>query len=170
MSVFFSSQKTVLKSWLDTSSIASYLSSFLSFFLLQSWQHLDILLLVFLFLDSFSTHYLLMLIFLDTCSIDVSTPPRHLICRDLLMVYIFSSCDPQLTSVYLSLDTSVFSPPKPLSLTPNLFPWDSQPFSSFSSLGKLLISLHLHAFHVLKPRILGFFVKFWGFSKLKSYC
>ena len=195
MSVFFSSQKTVLKSWLDTSSIASYLSSFLSFFLLQSWQHLDtwwinwesfwplnssstpegliephILLLVFLFLDSFSTHYLLMLIFLDTCSIDVSTPPRHLICRDLLMVYIFSSCDPQLTSVYLSLDTSVFSPPKPLSLTPNLFPWDSQPFSSFSSLGKLLISLHLHAFHVLKPRIWGFFEKFWGFSKLKSYC
>ena len=66
---------------LNTSSIASYLSSFLSFFLSQSRQHLDtwridresfwpfdsfltlggsiephILLLVFLFLDSFSTH------------------------------------------------------------------------------------------------------------------
>ena len=188
-------EKTFLKSWLDSSSIASYLSSLLSFFLSQSRQHLDtwwidwesfwplhsfstpcrsikplILLLVFLFLDSFSTHDLSTLLFLDTCSKDVSTPPRHLICRDLLMVYIFSSCDPQLTSVYLSLDTSVFSPPKPLSLTPNLFPWDSQPFSSFSSLGKLLISLHLHAFHVLKPRIWGFFVKFWGFSKLKSYC
>ena len=111
-------EKLFLKSWLDTSSIASYLSSFLSFFLLQSQQHLDtwwidresfwpldssstpsgsiephILLLVFLFLDSFSTHDLSTLLFLDTCSKDVSTPPRHLICRDLLMVYIFSSCD-----------------------------------------------------------------------------
>ena len=32
MSMFFTSRKTVFKSWLDTSSIASYLSSFLSFF------------------------------------------------------------------------------------------------------------------------------------------
>ena len=111
-------EKLFLKSWLDNSSIASYLSSFLSFFLLQSQQHLDtwwidresfwpldssstpsgsiephILVLVFLFLDSFSTHDLSTLLFLDTCSKDVSTPPRHLICRDLLMVYIFSSCD-----------------------------------------------------------------------------
>ena len=34
MSVFFSSRKTVLKSWLDTSSIPCYLSSFLSLFLI----------------------------------------------------------------------------------------------------------------------------------------
>ena len=36
MSVFFSSRKTVLKNWLDTSSIASYLSSFLSLFLIAT--------------------------------------------------------------------------------------------------------------------------------------
>ena len=34
MFMFFSSRKTVLKSWLDTSSIASYLSSFLNLFLI----------------------------------------------------------------------------------------------------------------------------------------
>ena len=132
---------------LDTSLIASYLSSFRNFFLSQSRQHLDtwwidqeslwpldssstpsgsiehhILLLVFFILDSFSTHDLSMLLFLDTCSTDVLTLPRHLICRELLMVYIFSSCDLQLISVDLSLDTSDFSSPKPLSLTPNLFP------------------------------------------------
>ena len=151
MSVFFSSRKTIFEKlarhFLDTSSIASYLSSFLNFFLSQSRQHLNtwwidresfwpldssstpggsiehhILLLVFLFLDNFSTHYLSKLLFIDTFSTNVSTPPWHLICRDLLMVYKFSSCDPQLTSVDLSLDTSDFSSPKPLSLTPNLFP------------------------------------------------
>ena len=107
--------------------------------------------------------------FLDTCSTDVSTPPRHLICQDLLMVYIFSSCDPQLISVDLSLDTSVFSSPKPLSLTPNLFPWDSQAFSSFSSLGKLLISfIYIH--FMFWNLGFGVFEKFWGFSKLMSYC
>ena len=112
-------EKLFLKSWLDTSSIDSYLSSFLSFFLSQSWQHLDtwwidwesfwpldsstsggsiehhILLLLFFFLDSFSTHDLLTLLFLDTYSTDVSTPPQHLIYWELLMVYIFSSCNPQ---------------------------------------------------------------------------
>ena len=39
-----------------------------------------------------------------------------------------------------------------------------QAFSRFSSLGKLLIS-HIHAFQDL-----GFFEKFWGFSKLLSFC
>ena len=92
---FFSSRKTVLKSWLDISLIASYLSSFLSFFLSQSRQHLDtwwidresfwtldsfltpggliephILLLVFLFLDSFSTH--------DLSTLLCSTPARQM--------------------------------------------------------------------------------------------
>ena len=134
-----------------------YLSSFLSCFLSQSRQHLDtwwidresfwpldnsstpggsiehhVLLLVFFFLNSFLTHDLSTLLFLDTCSTNVSTPPWHLICRELLMVYKFSSCNPQLTSVNLSLDTSDFSFPKPLSLTPNLFPWDSQAFFKFS--------------------------------------
>ena len=161
MSVFFSSRKTIFEKlarhFLDTSSIASYLSSFLNFFLSQSRQHLNtwwidresfwpldssstpggsiehhILLLVFLFLESFSTHDLSTLLFLDTFSTDVLTPSRHLTCRDLLMVYKFSSCDPQLIFVDLSYDTSDFSYPKPLSLTPNLFPWVSQSlFNSF---------------------------------------
>ena len=157
MSVFFSSRKTVFKKLarhlLNTSSIASYLSSFLKLFLiaistasrhlvdrsrkfLTSWQLLDtwwidqasFLLLVFFFLDSFSTLYLSKLLFLDTCSTDVLTPPWYLICRDLLMVFKYTSCDPQLTSVDLSLIFSDFSSPKPLSLAPNLFPWDSQAF------------------------------------------
>ena len=41
MSIFFTSRKIVLKSCLDTSSIASCLSSSLSFFILLSWQLLD---------------------------------------------------------------------------------------------------------------------------------
>ena len=41
MSVFFTSPKTGFKSWLDTSSIPCYLSSFFSIFLLQSQQLLD---------------------------------------------------------------------------------------------------------------------------------
>ena len=157
MSAFFSSWKTFLKSWIDTSLIASYLLSFRSFFLSQFRQHLDtwwidwesfwpldssstpggsiehhILLLVFLFLESFLTHDLSTLLFLDTFSTDVLTPSRHLTCRDLLMVYKFSSCDLQLIFVDLSYDTSDFSYPKPLSLTPNLFPWVSQSlFNSF---------------------------------------
>ena len=107
--------------------------------------------------------------FLDTYSTDVSTPPRHLICQDLLMDYIFFSCDLQLISIDLSLDTSVFSPPKPFSLTPNLFPWDSQAFSSFSSLGKLLISfIYMH--FMFWNLGFGVFEKFWGFSKLMKFC
>ena len=41
MFVFFSFRKTVLKSWLDTSSIPCYLSSFSSLFLTQSGHLLD---------------------------------------------------------------------------------------------------------------------------------
>ena len=127
MFAFFSSRKTFLKSWIDTSSIASYLLSFRSFFLSQSRQNLDtwwidresfwpldssstldgsikhhFLLLVFFFLDSFLTLYLLMLLFLDTCSTDGLTPPQFPICQELLMVFKYTSCDPQLTSVDLS--------------------------------------------------------------------
>ena len=133
-------EKLFLKSWLDTSSTPprqlAICRASSSFFLSQSRQHLDtwwinqasFLLLVFFFLDRFLTLYLSTLLFLDTCSTDGSTPPRHLICRDLLMVFKYTSCDPQLTSVDLSLIFSDFSSPKPLSLTPNLFPWDSQAF------------------------------------------
>ena len=140
MSVFFSSQKTVFEKLaqhlLDTSSIAGYLSSFLKLFLIAisaAPRHLmdrsSIILASGVFLPrQLSTLYLSTLLFLNTCSTDGSTPPRHLICQDLLMVFIYTSCDLQLTYVDLSLIFSDFSSPKPLSLIPNLFPWDSQAF------------------------------------------
>ena len=68
-------EKLFLKSWLDTSSIANYLSSFLSFFLSQSRQHLDTwwidrdlfsLLLICPSTDPRQLH-LLTTIMLDTC-------------------------------------------------------------------------------------------------------
>ena len=69
-----------------------------------------------------STHawhlHLLMAIFLDTY---LDRLLDTFICRDLLMAYLFFSCDPQFISVDLSLDTFVFSSPKPLSFTPNFF-------------------------------------------------
>ena len=49
-----------------------------------------------------------------------------------------SLCDPNLISLNLSLDTSIFSLPKPFSLTPNLFP------SVFSS--SFQVFLHLVSF------------------------
>ena len=60
-------------------------------------------------------------IFLTPTSTACSMPLYTYIYRDLLMAYIFSSCDPQLISVDLFLDASVFSTPKPLSLTPIFF-------------------------------------------------
>ena len=54
-------------------------------------------------------------------SSDYSIPFDTFICWDLLMAYIFSSCDLQLIFVDISLDTSVFSSPKPFSLTPIFF-------------------------------------------------
>ena len=148
MSVFFSSRKIVFKSLLDSSStpprhLAIYRASKL-FFLLQSRHLLDTLSIdreSSCLLDSFSMtarsiDWASVLDIVD-CSSTHASVNSHLldtyldryldtfICRDLLMAYIFSSCDPQLISVDLSLDTSIFSSPQPLSLTPNLFPWDS---------------------------------------------
>ena len=65
--------------------------------------------------------YLLTTIFSTPTSTACSIPLDTYICRDLLMAYIFSSCDPQLISVDLSLDTSVFSTPEPFSLIPIFF-------------------------------------------------
>ena len=106
--MFFSSQKTVLKSWLDTSSIPCYLSSFSSlFFLSQSRHLLDTWWIdreCSCLFDSFSTPGgSIELLFLDSipcCSIltwylscrqafSQHLPrqlPRHLICRALLKV------------------------------------------------------------------------------------
>ena len=132
MSMFFSSRKTVLKSLLDISSIASYLSSFLSFFLSQSRQHLDtwwINRASSCLLDSFSTPgrsiELLFLIryfcssiptsvdehFLDTYLDKWFDTSRHLICRDLLRIYLsfLMRSDPHF-SWSISWWLSVFSP------------------------------------------------------------
>ena len=136
MSVFFSPRKIVLKSWLDTSSIASYLLRFLSFFLSQSRQHLDtlwidresfwpfdnfstldgsiephFLLLVFLFLDSFSTHDLSTLFFFFTPTRQMS---QHYLDTSSVEIYwgfyLSSSCNPPVISRYLSRLIFVFSP------------------------------------------------------------
>ena len=111
--------------------------------------------------------HLSMTIFSTPTSTACSIPLDTYICRDLLMAFIFSSCDPQLISVDLSRDTSVFSTPKHSLKSSSLR--FLQAFSRFYSLGKLLIS-HIHAFHVLKPTIWVFFEKFWSFSKLLSFC
>ena len=131
MFVFFSSQKTVFKKLARHLAICwaskfCFLSQFQH--LLDTWwidRESSCL------LDSFSiarlinwasvldmvvcslTHawhlHLLTAIFLTPTSIDFLTSLNTFICRDLLMAYIFSSCDPQLIFVDLSLDTSVFS-------------------------------------------------------------
>ena len=68
--------------------------------------------------------------------------PRHLSTPSSVELYwgsiYTSSCDPNLISLDLSLDTSIFSPPKPLSLTPNLFPKGFSSFSRVSSLDRFL--------------------------------
>ena len=115
MFVFFSSRKTMLKSWLDTSSIASYLSSFLSLFLiaipiaplylvdrsrmllpprqLLDTQWIDrasVLGSDSLLIDTCSIPQLSTTIFSISTSIDSSIPLNTCIYRDLLRVYIFS--------------------------------------------------------------------------------
>ena len=103
MSVFFTSRKTSLKCWLNTSSVPCCLSSFFSFFLLQSWQLLDTWLIDwewFCILDSFSTLggliELLFLVLLG-CS---STLPRY------LNWTIFST--PPSTDISVPLDTCIY--------------------------------------------------------------
>ena len=128
----FHFSKTILKSWLDTSSIASCLSSSLSFFILLSRQLLDTWWIdreSSCLLDSFLTaggQIELLFLHLMVCS---STPPRYLymsttissipssiaisiplntcIYRALLRAYIISSCDPPIIFFDLSLDSSL---------------------------------------------------------------
>ena len=174
---------------LDTSLIASYLSSFLSFFLSQSHQQLDtlwinreslcpldsflilggsielhLLLLVFVFLDSFSTHYLSTLFF--------STPtrqiPRHLINTLSVEIYwrfyLSSSCDPSVIfSISLSIDLCFLS--YTISSLPQIcstrFLQASPSFLHVVS----FYSLAFHAFMFLKPKFWDFFKNF-GFFKI----
>ena len=90
------------------------------------------------------------------------------ICRALLTFYIKVQRDFLLTFLDLSLDRSILSPPKTLSLTPNHFPSFFQAFSTFS--------LHLVSFfYIIYMHFMfwnlgfGVFEKFWGFSKLMSF-
>ena len=53
------------------------------------------------------------------------------ICRDLLTFYIKVQRDPVLTFLNLSFNRIVFSPPKPLSLSPNFFLKVSSRFYKF---------------------------------------
>ena len=143
------------KLFLKACSTPGYLSSFQAFFLIAIStppRHLVDRSESSCLLDSFSTARLIDRAFvLDmvVCSLthawhlhlstaifstptltDFLTPLDTFICWDLLIAYIFSSCDLHLIFVDLSLDTSVFSSPKPFSLNPNLFP------KGFSSLIK----------------------------------
>ena len=138
MSVFFSSRKTSFKKWLDTSSIPlrhlaiCRASQALSYHNPNSSSTPGGLIEK-VPVSSIASRQLgrsIELLFVIWCFV-----PRHMldtfIYRDLLMAYIFSSCDPQLIFVDLSLDTSVFSSPKPLSLTPIFFLKISSSFFKF---------------------------------------
>ena len=174
---------------LNTSSIVSYLSSFLSFFLSQSRQHLDtlwidresfwpfnsfstrggsiephLLLLVFLFLDSFSTHDLSTLFFstptrqmsrhhLDTSSIEIywwSIYSLHAICSSFVSISLLIPLSFHLPNLSHSLQTSSLGIPKLFQVSLHLV--------SFYSLA-------LHAFMFLKPKFWNFF-KNLGFFKI----
>ena len=187
MSVFFTSRKTILKSWLDTFSIASCLSSPLSFFISQSQQLFDTW-----WIDRESSYLLnyfsiiggqikLLLLHLMDYS---STPPRYLYLSPTI------SSIPSSIAASIPLDTCIYRDLLRLynllmrsaahflrSLSKQLSHFLSQTLSSHSNLNpqgffKLFqvfphlvsfLSLIIHAFHVLKPR-------FWGFSKLMSCC
>ena len=156
MSVFFSSRKTVLKSWLDTSLIASYLSSFLSLFLIEIptaprylVDRLRMLLPPRQLLDTWWINRASIL-GSDSLLLDTSTIDDHFldtyhdkfldtcICRDLLRVYIYFLHDLFLiSSISLNLSAPVHLP-NTFSLTPNLFLCD---FSSFFKILLLLVSL-----------------------------
>ena len=92
MFVFFKSRKTIFKSWLDTSLIAGYLSSFLKLFLIAispAPRYLVDRLSFYSKNRCVDPRYLLdtsavNMYFLDTSSIDPSIPVNTCICRELL--------------------------------------------------------------------------------------
>ena len=143
MFVFFSSRKTILKSLLDTSSIFSRHLAVCRASWAFSYRNLDCsstpggsidklsnpsiayrqlvwsIELLFLLLVFFPRHLQLLTTFFSTpTSTDGSTPVDTNICRDLLRLYLNTSCDPPLISIDLPLDYSNFSSPKHSYLTP----------------------------------------------------
>ena len=82
--------------------------------------------------------------YLNTCTTPLSVYSKILdTLLDTLSIELYwgsiytSSCDPNLISLDLSLDTSIFLPPKPFSLTLNLFP------KGFSSLIKFFLTWYV---------------------------
>ena len=189
MSVCFTSRKIAFKRWLNTSSIASYLSSFLSFFLSQSHFHLDTWWIDrdwVCMLDSFSIPSgSIKLLFLSLmCWSWIPTRhfsyrqafPRHLLDRSLdtciyqdLLAFLYKASVRSDSHFHRSL-SRYFS----VSLPKTLQSWFSrifQGFSSFSSLGKLLILSH-SCISCFETKDLGFleifgvFQNWWDFIEI----
>ena len=168
-------EKLFLKSWLDTSLTPGYLSSFQAF----SYHNLTRSSIASGSIESFSssvfasffdissTTAFVNVVFLNTFLYRWLDTSRHLyLSRIAEALYIGLS---QSNSHFLDLSWSIntCSPPKSLTLTPNLFPkCFSSIFKDFPSLGKLRFS-HFHAFHSLKPKFLGFLQNF-GFLNIKE--
>ena len=114
---------------------------------------------------TYSLHlYLSTTIFSTPTSIDVSTPSS-------VEIYWWPIYSPHtirisFLSIFLSIPLTFHLPNLSHSLQTSSSRF-LQVFSKFSSLGKLLIS-HIHAFHVLKPRIWGFW-KILGFFKIVEF-
>ena len=190
MSVFFTSRKTSFKSWLNTSSIppwylAAYQdSSAFSYCIPNSFSILDGSIENGSASSIASRHWVDRLSFcswfwwvvprylLDTSAVDdhfstpsstgVSLPLDTYICRDTLLA-LFKLLVRSRTHFirYLSWYFSIFSPNLLISLK-SLFLKDFFKLFQYFLLLVSILSFHIHAFHVLKPR-------FWGFSKWMSY-
>ena len=145
ISVFFTSRKTVLKSWLDTSSIPCYLLSFSSIFLKRNLDTSSILggsiekapassIAPRHLLDRSSfcskSDSLLLDSFLNTSAIEdhflnTLQLSRYLSTPSSVEIYLFNlprAIWPSFRLISLSLDSSLFFSPKQSHLTPNLNP------------------------------------------------
>ena len=109
-----------------------------------------------------------MLFFSTPSSTDGSIPFDTSICRELLRIYIKDKRNSVLIFLDLSLDRSVFSPPKLLSLTLNLLPKWFSSFFKFSLHLVCFFSLIYMHFHVLKSRFWVFW-KILGFFKINEF-
>ena len=115
-----------------------------------------------LFLDTFSTAASVDVVFLDTFLNRWLDTSRHFYLSRIIEDLYKGQARSELhfLSISLSLDTSIFSPPKSLSLAPNHFSSDFQAFSRFF--------FNFMHFHVLKPRFWGFW-KILGFFKIDEF-
>ena len=172
ISVFFSSRKTVFKSLLNTSSTPGgsikkvLVSSIAS---RQLGRSIELLFLIWWFVPRHMLDtYICQRLFSRHLPRQIA---RYLSTPSSIEIYWWPIYSPRaIRSSFLSISLSI-----PLSfhlpnLSHSLQSSSSrflQAFSSFSCLGKLLIS-HIHAFHVLKPRIWGFW-KILGFFKIVEF-